>query len=74
MLATSSDRLCKGQAALTLRRLCRRRCCVPPPGRAALERDDVAPILEQLKMNLLRKNVASEIADRRARALGASFP
>jgi signal recognition particle receptor subunit alpha len=33
-------------------------------GKAALDADDVAPILEQLKVNLLRKNVASEIADK----------
>jgi signal recognition particle receptor subunit alpha len=33
-------------------------------GKACLERDDVAPILDALKVNLLRKNVASEIADK----------
>lgn len=33
----------------------------------------MAPILDQLKMNLLRKNVASEIADRRGGG-GASPP
>ena len=33
-------------------------------GKAALTRDDVAPMLEQLKLNLLKKNVASDIADK----------
>ena len=33
-------------------------------GKAALSRDDVAPMLEALKLNLLKKNVASDIADK----------
>ena len=33
-------------------------------GKSALSREDVAPILEQLKLNLLKKNVASDIADK----------
>lgn len=33
-------------------------------GKASLEADDLGPILEALKLNLLKKNVAAEIADK----------
>lgn len=55
--------------------VCRGACRTAAALQASLEHEDVAPILEQLKMNLLRKNVAAEIADRRGgrAAAGVTF-
>jgi len=42
-------------------------------GKASLEADDLAPILEELKVNLLKKNVASEIADKLCDSVAAGL-
>ena len=42
-------------------------------GKASLERADVAPLLDAMKTNLLRKNVASEIADALCDSVAASL-
>ena len=42
-------------------------------GKAALERADVAPILEQIRLNLLRTNVAAEIAEKLCDSVAAGL-
>jgi len=42
-------------------------------GKSSLERCDCEPVLEQLKLNLLKKNVASEIADKLCHSVASSL-
>ena len=41
-------------------------------GKAALEREDIEPILEKLKINFMNKNVAEDIAERLCESVAGS--